>query len=188
MTHDEITRFMRRLYGECGQIWPRDSADGHAHEAPYEIVGGDQRDDRDDLICVNRLGHTSPHTFVTLQTDQCIWGPRDVMERGAPAIARKPRTTRKLWTTRAARYTITSRRRAQIVELLRCAADVDSIAVAFWYLTGVNVDDVNDRHHLVWDLAVQARIGITNDDYRAWVEYRLSCLEAAKRVEDGEWP
>lgn len=49
--------------------------------------------------------------------------------------------------------------RAQVVELLR------------WY---------------VWDQACQARNHVHADGY--WYGYWLECLEAAQRVEDGEWP
>lgn len=73
---------------------------------------------------------------------------------------------------------MTKRERAQVVELLRCAAD--------------NEDSLRD---IEADCDCPRRL--TMEALRAWDvayrdvnpgEYRRSCLEAAQRVEEGTWP
>lgn len=81
---------------------------------------------------------------------------------------------------------MTKRQRARVVELLRCAADVSSI-VAAGYATN-QCDGVNPCTKV---------FSYARDAYRAvpdvlhadgWHAYPEFCLEAAQRVEDGEWP
>lgn len=73
--------------------------------------------------------------------------------------------------------------REQVVELLLCAADysngafgVVGLGAAQKYL------DLPDE---IWDLAHEAR----HDAYYGWEsDYRVTCLEAARRIEEGTWP
>ena len=71
---------------------------------------------------------------------------------------------------------MTKRQRAQVVELLRCAADQNiSLGIAACYL------GLSDWHRhqafLPWD-----------SSYNWFSDYREQCLEAAARVEEGSWP
>lgn len=81
---------------------------------------------------------------------------------------------------------ISARQRAQVVELLRCAADIAvahgrPIATArFW---------LGQRQYALWNFALNAResvggYGIPSDNE----QYRAQLLEAAARVESEEWP
>lgn len=79
--------------------------------------------------------------------------------------------------------------RAAVVELLRCAADVNGIAAAFELMTGIDTTSahyqpVGRSNYPIWDLAVKAREAVADDG--EWSEYRYTCLEAAARVESGE--
>jgi hypothetical protein len=71
---------------------------------------------------------------------------------------------------------MTKRQRAQVVELLRCAADVGSISHADEWFGFV------DRS--VWNSAFQALVDVPDEVQ----EYELRLLEAAARVEEGSWP
>lgn len=89
---------------------------------------------------------------------------------------------------------MTKRQRAQVVELLRCAADVclaDSshglYSVA--HLMGHDTWDtvtVTGGSALVWNMARRARNHVHGNGY--WWGYWHECLEAAARVEEGTWP
>jgi hypothetical protein len=86
---------------------------------------------------------------------------------------------------------MTKRQRAQVVELLRVAADINGIASAFELMTGIEVTGAHyqpggRRNYPIWDMAVRAREAVADDGQ--WTEYRWSCLEAAQRVEDHQWP
>lgn len=76
---------------------------------------------------------------------------------------------------------MTKRQRAQVVELLRCAADLhvgDSD-------TGLaHATDALEADHL-WKLALEARVAARSDGP---TEYLHTCLEAAARVEEGSYP
>lgn len=79
---------------------------------------------------------------------------------------------------------LSKRQRAQVVELLRCAADVvlDTplpISQAQYWL------DAPDE---IKDMAIAARYAITGDHCYDDERYRAEILEAALRVEQGEWP
>lgn len=81
---------------------------------------------------------------------------------------------------------MTPEQRAEVVELLLCAADVDGIAAAYAALTGVDVlaahgEPGGRKNHPTWELAVKARKAVADDG--EWTEYRYSCLEAAARIE-----
>jgi hypothetical protein len=81
---------------------------------------------------------------------------------------------------------LSKRQRAQVVELLRCAADVVSetrlpIARASDYL-GLYSDDV------IVDLAHAARMDVSDGWPDSDDVYRQGVLEAAARVEEGTWP
>lgn len=89
--------------------------------------------------------------------------------------------------------TLTKRQRAEVVELLRCAADrcaIDSshglysvaqlIGYATWTERAVGGDPA------VWHFACEARNFVHQDGY--WFGYWHECLEAAMRVEEGTWP
>ena len=89
---------------------------------------------------------------------------------------------------------LTKRLRAQVVELLRCAADLPmpGIAGAFELLTGTDVLGAHYQpggrgNYPVWNLAVKAREDVAIDS-RLFMDYQLSCLEAAQLVEEGSWP
>lgn len=73
---------------------------------------------------------------------------------------------------------MTKKQRAQVVELLRCAADLNGIGNAA-YAMGI-------EHGQVHDLAIDAtrcvRVRIGHG------EYAIGCLEAAARVEERSWP
>jgi hypothetical protein len=83
---------------------------------------------------------------------------------------------------------VTKRQRAQVVELLRCGADIVNEAVipltcAQRYL-GLNEEDLFDADRARVQVS---REGITvpfmdGEIYRYWL------LEAAQRVEEGSWP
>ncbi len=85
---------------------------------------------------------------------------------------------------------MTPKQRAAVVELLKCAADVDSIAIAFDRAWAPGVKFRYPGEHPVWDLAVQARIDIAVDidTVNSRDSYKFECLEAAQRCEDGDWP
>lgn len=81
---------------------------------------------------------------------------------------------------------MTKNKRAQIVELLRCAADVSSILQAA-YGTG-DADGVNPCTD-VFLLAREAYGSIPGVIHaEGYYHYPPFCLEAAQRVEDCEWP
>lgn len=69
----------------------------------------------------------------------------------------------------------TKKQRVDIVKLLLCAADINSIAAA---AAALRLDST------IYDFAIDARdaVKVHRNDYRA----RL--LEAAVRVEEGSWP
>lgn len=96
---------------------------------------------------------------------------------------------------------LTKKQRAEVVELLRCAADlcnIDSshglysVARLMGYHTwdsaaAVAADDEQARMFaLVWHQACLARNHVHGDGY--WYGYWHECLEAAQRVEEGSWP
>jgi hypothetical protein len=81
---------------------------------------------------------------------------------------------------------MTKRERARVVELLRCAADVDVTEGAMVPITracrALGLDDNCD----IWWHARNARIAV--DMESLWPEQHTSLLEAALRVEQGDWP
>lgn len=84
---------------------------------------------------------------------------------------------------------MTNEEREQVVELLRCAADVGGLGKAYERAYGVAMLQVNPKtrreRHPVWWLAMKARTDL-NDG--RWTRYADTCLEAAARVEEGSWP
>lgn len=87
---------------------------------------------------------------------------------------------------------MTKKQRAQVVELLRCAADSrpDGIGLNGMFDTACWLDLSGDKQDAAW-LAVNAVptraatfcvVGFIDE------EYRRCLLEAALRVERGEWP
>ena len=88
---------------------------------------------------------------------------------------------------------MTKRERAQVVELLRCAADqctadsVTAMSTASEDLGYVSWDPV---YSFAWDVRA-AQVGTSPAGMFSFVPaeiYRGELLEAAQRVEDGEWP
>lgn len=85
---------------------------------------------------------------------------------------------------------MTRKERAQVVELLRCAADLGISGVscplteASHRLAGLSItDDADD--------VVRAVIDELSDPWWSgdtWEDYATHCLEAAARVEEGSWP
>lgn len=76
---------------------------------------------------------------------------------------------------------MTAEEREQVVELLRCAADVDSIGDAHDHIYGRGGAGT---YYDVWSHAVFLR----KSAKRPGMDYRTACLEAAQRVEEGSWP
>jgi hypothetical protein len=74
--------------------------------------------------------------------------------------------------------------RAEVVEFLRCGADLDSL---HGVLMTTEIEIERTEHEaIVHRLAVIARQAVESEDAR-WVhDYVASCLEAAQRLEDGE--
>jgi hypothetical protein len=73
---------------------------------------------------------------------------------------------------------LTKRERAQVVELLKCGADVGSLGMASFVMGGDNN---------IWAYAVDAQTEVFRE--RGWrLNYETACLEAAARVEAGQWP
>lgn len=97
---------------------------------------------------------------------------------------------------------MTREEREQVVELLRCAADVDPHAendmdtlgpvLAGWYLghrsdSTFAPDRVSDLAAVAWQSVAQD-LGIKWPHRVSADAYRLELLEAAARVEEGSWP
>ena len=84
---------------------------------------------------------------------------------------------------------MTKRQRAQVVELLRCAADLtpddpcDMLADATGYLDAVGEYTQAIAYDAVNDVSPY---GLTHDTTHD--EERANLLEAAARVEEGSWP
>lgn len=87
---------------------------------------------------------------------------------------------------------MTKKQREQVVELLRCAADVCnvdsshglySVAHLLGYATW-EVGLVSEPY--VWEAACAARNHVHQNGY--WLGYWHECLEAAQRVEEGWSP
>jgi hypothetical protein len=88
---------------------------------------------------------------------------------------------------------MTKRERAQVVELLRCAVEKDKngaggifgSVMALYEPTAANSSDLTGKVRRLWMLACRAR-----DAVGPWwsLHYDFQCLEAALRVEQGEWP
>ncbi len=78
------------------------------------------------------------------------------------------------------------KQRAAVVELLRCAADQNNLVMT-GYRTGY-VDGINPCDP-VYSLACDALAAVSHAT-SAWyyARPRKHLLEAAQRVEDGEWP
>ena len=84
---------------------------------------------------------------------------------------------------------MTKRERAQVVELLRCAADFRDDGSVWPHdekLNGIGAArswlGLGDEY---WERAVDAREAVYADGE---MSYRAACLEAAARVEEGSWP
>lgn len=93
-----------------------------------------------------------------------------------------------------ARPRLTKQQRADVVELLRCAADlcnVDSSHGLYSVAQFLGLDTwdtflATEESTLVWRAACDARNHVHAIGY--WWGYWHECLEAAQRVEDKEWP
>lgn len=92
---------------------------------------------------------------------------------------------------------MTKKQRAQVVELLRCAADacaIDSSQGLYSVARDLGFDtwdsaaakNLPAAAAFVWNQACHARNHVHGNGY--WYGYWHECLEAAQRVEDGEWP
>ena len=89
---------------------------------------------------------------------------------------------------------MTAKQRAQVVELLRCAADICAIdsshgLYSVAHLLGHATWDtaqVTGRSPYVWHVACEARNHVHRNGL--WFGYWHECLEAAARVESKEWP
>ncbi len=85
---------------------------------------------------------------------------------------------------------MTRRRRTQVVELLRCAADerVDGIGLNGMFDAADQLDADSDVHSEAWDvldtIRIQNAVVVGAVDER----YRHALLEAAARVELKEYP
>jgi hypothetical protein len=76
---------------------------------------------------------------------------------------------------------ISARTREQVVELLRCAADLCALDHDQGLGRACELLDAKDH----WDLAYDARIAAKCSGP---TEYLYTCLEAAQRVEEGSYP
>jgi hypothetical protein len=77
---------------------------------------------------------------------------------------------------------MTKRQRAQVVELLRCAADrCDGLDTLFAFRPTAREIGNPNLSYIASD-ALLATIGDEGDDWQA------ACLEVAQRVEDHQWP
>lgn len=87
---------------------------------------------------------------------------------------------------------MTKRERAQVVELLRCAADqrADGIGLNGMFDGAVSLRAADQTIALAWNVLISVQrghlirtvVGIVDEWYRA------ELLEAAARVEEGSWP
>jgi hypothetical protein len=78
---------------------------------------------------------------------------------------------------------MTRRERAQVVELLRCAADGDRPNGIF-----PAMENIGAKYMPIGADAVDSVSGINWGGYSDDEQYRAELLEAALRVEQGEWP
>ena len=83
------------------------------------------------------------------------------------------------------------RQREQVVELLRCAADVgrnsnEGLYSVAGYLDLGTWNTKNYKDPTVWCIACDARNAVFAKGL--WCGYWHECLEAAARVEEGSWP
>jgi hypothetical protein len=76
---------------------------------------------------------------------------------------------------------MTARQRAQVVELLRCAADLNVLNPDHGIAQATEALDSDEA----WQPAYNARQAARNDGP---TEYRHTCLEAAIRIEQGWEP
>ncbi len=78
---------------------------------------------------------------------------------------------------------LTKRQRADVVELLRCAADLDGRAT-FPFAAAVTATRSDLRiEQFAWRV-----LHLTYNERRDRRLYVRHCLEAAQRVEEGTWP
>ncbi len=77
---------------------------------------------------------------------------------------------------------MTKRQRAKVVELLRCAADRQSIGYAAAALDEWHTPPHNDAIRAWEDTVSSLYMPLTGTTYSD------VCLEAAQRVEEGTWP
>lgn len=91
---------------------------------------------------------------------------------------------------------MTKKQRAEVVELLRCAADVvHETLMPIWKATcALGFGESCTQHKAALAAMQNAAISrggaatMPADDIEGDNEYRARCLEAAQRVEDKEWP
>ena len=76
---------------------------------------------------------------------------------------------------------LSKQQRAQVVELLRCAADREPISIIPCFRAA---DDLGLKHTVVHHAAVHVMSHVTGSPF----DMQARLLEAAQRVEDGEWP
>lgn len=86
---------------------------------------------------------------------------------------------------------MTKREREQVVELLRCCADEclsGKKPTPGLYVTAQDLGhrtwEMGRMKSRVWSLARDARLAVDI----LWAPYEVTCLEAAARVEEGEYP
>ena len=88
---------------------------------------------------------------------------------------------------------MTKRQRAQVVELLRCAADtrVDGIGLNGMFDGERWASDSKLTTEIAWDAVLSVQEGFNGVRRVIGVideRYRYELLEAAQRVEEGSWP
>ena len=79
-------------------------------------------------------------------------------------------------------YTLTSKQRARIVELLRCTADRNYPLDTYGLHPAAHDLGIGPGLRCQASLAIIECVGSRGEDWRH------ACLEAAQRVEDKEWP
>lgn len=90
---------------------------------------------------------------------------------------------------------MTKQQREQVVELLRCAADnePDDSRLVGMFDAEWHLETKNGEYGAAWRALEQVRWAPSDKLMRVTVSpiderYRYRLLEAAQRVEDGEWP
>lgn len=78
---------------------------------------------------------------------------------------------------------LSKKQRDEVIELLRCAADLQRTITTTWAMQGYDT--------AVYDAATTAKLYVMDElrvGWTSWLDYRDLCLEAAVLVEEGTLP